>query len=317
MGTPRGYSRHKDLSGMKFDHWTVLEYAGVNKYNKAMWKCKCDCGTVKNVRASDLLHGYSKSCGCVNQLDLIGYRVGRLTVVERLGSNHGDVSWLCKCDCGNTKILITEQITSGAVKSCGCLHLERITKHGKHNTRLYRIYNNMIARCYRVKNKDYHNYGGRGIKICEEWYDPSDRGKGFIVFYNWAMANGYADNLSIDRENPDGDYCPDNCRWTDVKTQANNTRRTHKVYDGEEYLSYAEFEHKYDLHPGLIGKYISRGYTYDQIIHYAKYNEWIKKDKDGIWRDKDGNQRLLRHYEQDKENKRNKLYGGPINEQEN
>ena len=96
------------------------------------------------------------------------------------------------------------------------------------NTRLYRIYNKMKLRCYSKTNNAYKHYGGRGITVCQEWLDD------FMNFYNWAMENGYSDNLSIDRINNNGNYEPGNCRWATAKEQANNTRATiFLTYKGE------------------------------------------------------------------------------------
>lgn len=94
--------------------------------------------------------------------------------------------------------------------------------HGMTRTRLYRIYNKMRRRCYCPENHEYHYYGGRGIGVCSEWSSS------FIAFYEWAMANGYNDNLTIDRIDHDKGYSPDNCRWVSMKVQ-NNNRRCNKL----------------------------------------------------------------------------------------
>ena len=96
------------------------------------------------------------------------------------------------------------------------------------NSRLYRIYNHMKDRCYRPNDKRYRDYGGRGIVICEEWKND------YLEFKNWALANGYRDDLTIDRINNDGNYCPQNCRWVDRFVQGNNTRNNHLLtFNGE------------------------------------------------------------------------------------
>lgn len=97
-------------------------------------------------------------------------------------------------------------------------------KHGLSNTRLHRIWHSMYCRCYYSSTNQYKNYGGRGIKVCEEWKHM----QGFINFYNWAMNNGYKENLTLDRINNDGNYEPSNCRWATKKEQSNH--RTNNVY---------------------------------------------------------------------------------------
>lgn len=154
--------------------------------------------------------------------DLTGMKFGRLTVLREDGrSNDGHVKWLCQCECGNTVSVISRDLRGGQ-QSCGCYRAiksrETHRTHGKSNTRLYRIWRGMRSRCRDGKSPGYKNYGGRGIRICDEWYDD------FQTFYLWANSNGYRDNLSIDRINVNGHYEPSNCRWATQKQQANNTR---------------------------------------------------------------------------------------------
>jgi len=162
-----------------------------------------------------------------NQLDLTGQRFGRLTVIKRCGtSKEGQKIYLCKCDCGNTKEVKSGNLKSGNVRSCGCLrkettrriNKERNTRHGGCGTRLYGIWFDMRQRCNWEKSINWANYGGRGIKVCDEWQVD------FVPFRDWALANGYRDDLTLDRIDVDGNYCPDNCRWADLDEQNNNKR---------------------------------------------------------------------------------------------
>lgn len=173
-----------------------------------------------------------------NFKDLTGQRFGRLTVVYRVEDyispkGYAIPKWECVCDCGNKLEARGDKLKSGTLKSCGCLHKRTIKKrvnqkHGMSNTRLYRIYKEMYGRCYSPKCPAYQDYGGRGIKICQEWLDD------FMNFYNWAITNGYRDDLTIDRINNDGNYEPSNCRWATAKEQARNTRNTvFLTYKGE------------------------------------------------------------------------------------
>lgn len=166
-------------------------------------------------------------------IDMIGKKFGRLTVIERAeNAKNGKTKWKCICECGNCVIVEGRHLRKGETKSCGCYHRERVakanTKHSGYKTRLYYIWKSIKERCYNENNKHYKDYGGRDITMCESWKDS------FESFRDWAVENGYSDELSIDRIDVDGNYEPSNCRWATEKEQANNKRNNRLLtYEGK------------------------------------------------------------------------------------
>lgn len=188
--------------------------------------------------------------------DITGQRFGRLTAIEPIGKTKaGNIIWRCKCDCGNEKNVSTKFLGRDTL-SCGCLGRERrqakLQTHGMSRTRLYNVHRTMVGRCTNPNAHEYENYGGRGIKVCNEWRD-------FEAFAKWALENGYAEKergkCTLDRINPNGDYEPSNCRWVTMKTQERNKRNNHLItFRGETHcmsewaeiagLKYVTFTHR-------------------------------------------------------------------------
>lgn len=169
----------------------------------------------------------------INVNDIVGKKFGKLTVLElhhkeQLYLSDGIKNgfkyfYLCQCDCGNQIVVASNHFKYGHTNSCGCI----TNKHNLSESRIFKLYSGIKQRCYNPKCPNFKNYGKRNITICDEWLHN------FIAFYDWAIANGYNDTLTIDRIDVNGNYCPDNCRWVNMKTQQNNRTNNHLLtYNG-------------------------------------------------------------------------------------
>ena len=155
-----------------------------------------------------------------NYFDNIGEKHGTLTITGIASTRGYHKYFYCRCDCGKMVEMRVDHVLGGNSKNCGCLRGLHLVTHGDahlgHRKRLYRIWNNMLQRCKNPNIPEYKWYGKRNIFVCQDW-------ENYIAFKDWAMANGYKNNLTIDRINNDDGYYPDNCRWI---TASENTRRS-------------------------------------------------------------------------------------------
>lgn len=200
-------------------------------------------------------------------IDLTGCKYSRLTVIERANNNvRGEAMWICRCDCGNiTRPIRTSALTRKSTKSCGCL--KKVSPNRKHNmtgTRLYFVWRDMINRCNNPKVRDYHNYGGRGISVCEEW-------KEFDPFNEWAKATGYDETAergktTLDRIDPQGDYSPGNCRWATTKDQQNNRRNNRRYVVNGRSRTLAELTEEYNISYGTVWKRLQLGWDIETAL---------------------------------------------------
>lgn len=228
-----------ELTGKKYGKLEVIKR--LEKINhRSRWLVKCECGSEFAVLQAELLKKNPiRMCRtCARKLvgekaikDLTGQKFGKWTVIRRvIRENEKRIRYLCKCECGAEHIVIGTTLTSGEstkCKKCGYKYAIHYT-HNMYNTRLYTIWENMKSRCNRNTATGYKYYGGKGVEVCKEWQTD------FMNFYNWAMKNGYSDNLSIDRIDVNGNYEPANCRWITMAEQQNNKTVNHFLtYKGE------------------------------------------------------------------------------------
>ena len=205
----------------------------------------------------------------IKRKDLTGMVVGRLTVLHYAYSNKY-AYWKCRCECGNETFVRSSHLIAGLVRSCGCLNSEigkrtikyahaKNFKHGDSRSRLHIIWTNIIQRCHDKNSKSFIYYGGRGIGICPEWHD-------FIVFRDWALVNGYKDDLTIDRINVNGNYEPLNCRWVGRDIQANNKRNNVFIIFREERRTVAQWAKEYDIPITTFLRWYKKGEKIEDIL---------------------------------------------------
>jgi len=160
--------------------------------------------------------------------NLIGKEFNSLRVIAFSHKDqYGSLMWLCRCQCGRETVVRSTALKRGDIKSCGCQSKSR--KHGLNKHKLYNVWQGIKTRCSNPKSNRYKYYGGKGVKICEEWLD-------FSVFFNWAISHGYREGLTLDRKNRDANYEPENCQW--VSYQQQNLHKSDQkriIYQNAEY----------------------------------------------------------------------------------
>lgn len=171
--------------------------------------------------------------------DISGKKFGMVTVLDDYVINNKRIYWYCKCDCGKIFLRRSDIVSRGDLKSCGCYrnYNNKVIsmKHGdgSRNSKYHRLYvcwQSMKERCYNSNNIQFKDWGGRGIKVCDQWRED------YTTFKEWALNNGYQDDLTLDRKNVNKSYSPENCRWITKIEQNKNTRKCkHIEYNGKLY----------------------------------------------------------------------------------
>lgn len=212
--------------------------------------------------------------------NMIGRRFGRYVVLEETKERKkdGTIKYLCRCDCGNERIVSGSLLRSGQSKSCGCYNRDVVKKENPNYKKpLYGILNSMKQRCNNKNDKAYHNYGARGIRVCEEW------AKDFNSFEEWAINNGYRNGLWIDRIDDNGNYEPNNCRWATPKEQQNNKRTNVMITINGETKNIEEWSNISGIGWATIKRRIELGWENENLLKpvQKKYSH-SEKIKEGI-----------------------------------
>ena len=181
-----------------------------------------------------------------------GQRFGRLVALH---TENG--KWRCLCDCGAQKLVFSENLTSGNTQSCGCLLLESRKKHGRSGTPMYKVWLGMRQRCYLQSCRQFNNYGGRGIRVCERWKD----------FENFLADMGERpDGAQIDRIDNNGNYAPENCRWATQKQNMRNTRHNRLIEWRGETLPLAAWAERLGINERTFTNRLNRGWPLERAM---------------------------------------------------
>ena len=189
--------------------------------------------------------------------DEAGKRYSKLTVVSFAGVIGRYATFLCRCDCGNETIVRGSDLRTGNTKSCGKCKKER---HGMSRSRLYNIWIHIKMRTQNPSTTFFEDYGGRGISVCEEWANS------FSSFSDWAKSSGYSDDLTIERIDVNGNYCPDNCKWIPIKDQANNRRTTVNITFNGKTMNLTQWADHLGMNRGTLQTRYKNGWSVEDML---------------------------------------------------
>lgn len=262
----------KKYIGQKFNSLTVIDclMKPYQKTNKTFARCRCDCGNIKDFHLCELKAGHFKSCGCIKYFDFDrDYKnkmFHNIEVLELINEEKKIVK--CRCHCGSVfemplidLLKKTRYLISCKYCNDGVHHkYNKSKKEELHFGDIKTVFYTMKNRCYNKKSDDYKWYGGKGIKICQEWLNDTNK------FVEWALQSGYQKGLTIDRIDSDGNYEPSNCRWTDMETQNNNKKKLKKYNFNGEYLTLSQISRKINIkYRTLLGR-INKGWDIEKAI---------------------------------------------------
>ena len=198
----------------------------------------------------------------------IGERYGLWTVLKPLGKikKWGNHYYECQCDCGVIKAISSTNLVNGRSNACkSSVHMKgRGATHGMRYTKIYRVYLNMKARCYKPKTESYPIYGGRGIRVCDEWIES------FVNFYE-DMKHGYAEHLSLERIDVNGNYCKENCKWVTLSDQCKNKRNTAYItYKGVTKRAF-DWAYLIGANPRTLSRRVYLGWSPEECLFGKEY----------------------------------------------
>ena len=254
----------REYSNSKIGCLDIFERCYIEGDKHINWNYKCECGNVGIIRGERLHPNIS----CFHKENVIGKKYNRWTVLEELEKNNNQRMVLCECSCENhtKRVVYLNNLRYNKSLSCGCIPIEKTTIHGKSNDRLYTIHKGILARCYTEGHRDYHNYGGRGISIHQEWKDD------FMSFYNWANNHGYEENLTLERIDVDGNYEPLNCTWITIEEQQLNKRNTIYIEHNGTKERLSDLARRVNVSWKTLKYRLEQNYKYEDLIKPAVYN---------------------------------------------
>lgn len=291
--------------GKKYGKLTITSYFGQKKSGTPIFCVTCECGNTYLKVGLDMLEsGKTKDCGCSKRnIDLIGKKFGRLLVVEKTNKRiNRSVVWKCLCDCGNYFFASSKCLNDNNVKSCGCIRKER--EHFAIDSKLYKLWTSIITRCTNPNHEYYYLYGGRGIKICDEWSCKNGNIKAFYNFYNWAVSNGYKEEIldngknkyTIDRIDTNGDYSPKNCRFITNEEQQMNKRADKLFTYNNETKTIKQWLKQYCVKCNDYYRLLFLGLDNKQILDFISNPTQIKINNSLYW----NNHKQRYHYSEDR-----------------
>ena len=215
-------------------------------------------------------------------IEMIGKKYNRMTVLSDAGRNkHNQKLYNCICDCGAEKVVVGHDLRYGKTKSCGCYNIDRITSHGMSNTKVYKVWAAMLDRCNNKDNPNYKYYGEQGVAVCDEW----------LEFENFYKDMGEPNGLTIDRIDGSGNYCKENCRWADRKTQSNNIKNNVTIEYKSEVKTVGELADITGIPINVLRWRVSHGWSAERTIEtpVGTPKTQNKFTKAVVQLDKDGN----------------------------